>query len=100
VVDHIDHDPSNNRRNNLRTCTRSNNNCNRRIDRRNKSGITGVFWSNCKNKWIATIGYNHKRIYLGGFHDINDAITARKNAEEKYFGEYSYNNSIKEGDKI
>ena len=99
VVDHIDHNPSNNRRSNLRVCTKSNNSCNRRMDRRNKSGITGVFWSNSRNKWIASIGYDNKKISLGEFNYINDAIATRKKAEEKYFGEYSYDNSIKEGEE-
>ena len=35
-----------------------------------------------------------KRITLGYFNDFDDAVKARKNAEEKYFGEYSYDNSI------
>lgn len=34
-----------------------------------------------------------ENIYLGGFINKDDAIKARKEAEEKYFGEYSYDNS-------
>ena len=45
--------------------------------------------------WVAYISINYKQITLGYFHDFNDAVKARKQAEEKYFGEYSYDNSIK-----
>ncbi len=41
-----------------------------------------------------------KRITLGYFNDFDDAVKARKNAEEKYFGEYSYDNSIKTGGNL
>ena len=33
---------------------------------------------------------------IGLFDDKNDAIIARENAEEKYFGEYSYKNSMED----
>lgn len=46
-------------------------------------------------KWIAQIGYKGKKIYLGSFLKFDDAVKVRKEAEEKYFGEYSYDNSIK-----
>ena len=40
------------------------------------------------------ISKNNETIYLGRYFDKDDAIKARKEAEEKYFGEYSYDNSI------
>jgi len=48
----------------------------------NTSGYTGV--SKDKNKWIAYIGYQKKRIYLGRFDCIEDAVAARKEAEKIY----------------
>ena len=47
-------------------------------------------------QWRAEIKINIKTIYLGFFNNKDDAIAARKSAEEKYFGEYSYDNSMKE----
>ena len=51
----------------------------------NTSGYTGVRWSKKENKWVVDITKDKKRIYLGGFHDKQNAIIARKAAEEKYY---------------
>jgi hypothetical protein len=52
----------------------------------NKSGHIGVCWDKERNKWLASIGYNGKKIKIGRFVDKNDAINARLNAVNKYFG--------------
>ena len=62
--------------------------------RNNKSGATGVYWDKRRNNWYAQITYNKKTISLGAFTDFDEAVKARKKAEEKYFGEYSYDNSM------
>lgn len=49
----------------------------------NTSGYRGVCPS--KGKWRATIGHKGKQIYLGEYENIEDAIAARKEGEEKYF---------------
>ena len=51
----------------------------------NKSGHKGVYWAKQKGIWKAVIYVQKKCIYLGGYHDINDAIQAREDAERKYF---------------
>ena len=51
----------------------------------NKSGHKGVYWAKQKGIWKAVIYVQKKCIYLGGYHDINDAIQAREDAEQKYF---------------
>ena len=60
----------------------------------NTSGATGVSWHKNKGKWQAYLTINHKRIHLGYHVKFDDAVKVRKDAEEKYFGEYSYDNSI------
>lgn len=94
VIDHRDHNPSNNRRYNLRKATVAKNNYNHvnRID--NTSGCSGVTWDKRRGKWHASIGVNNKRKHLGYFNDKNNAIAKRKMAEEECFGEFSYDNSI------
>lgn len=102
-VDHIGgtntiHD---NRKRNLRVSNNSElsfetiNNMNKNKQSNNKSGQTGVIWHSRDNIWESYISINNKQIYLGRFEDFNDAVKARKEAEEKYFGEYSYDNSQK-----
>lgn len=97
VVDHIGGEKtrSDNRKQNLRICTISQNNMNRKMTNRNTSGVVGVVWDKNKKKWEAIIRINKKQIHLGLFDNFEDAVATRKQAEEKYFGEYSYDNSMK-----
>lgn len=55
------------------------------INANNTSGYKGVCWDKSKNKWISQIQVNKKNIRLGYFTNIEDAIKARKEAEEKYW---------------
>jgi hypothetical protein len=66
---------------------------NKRLLDSNISGVAGVRFEN--KKWVAYIKVNYKKIWLGAFDNFEDAVNARKVAEEKYFGEYSYDNSMK-----
>ena len=90
VVDHIDHDTLNNRKANMRVCTRSNNGSNQVVQKNNKTGVTGVHWDNKRELWIAQIMLDYKHIPLGSFVEFEDAVAARKSAEDKYFGEFAY----------
>jgi hypothetical protein len=96
VVDHINHNVRDNRKENLRIVEQIDNLKNL-TPRNNKSGVTGVYWDKRRNNWYSQITYNKKTISLGTFTDFDEAVKARKKAEEKYFGEYSYDNSMKEG---
>lgn len=93
IVDHIDGNKQNNIRSNLRIVNKSQNAMNSKKRYDNKSGVTGVVWNARKNKWVARIKYNYKDIHLGYFENIEDAKKARREAEDKYFGEYAYSNS-------
>ena len=97
-VDHINHRKNDNRKENLRLVTNSQNSMNRSIQSNNTSGVTGVSYYN--DGWNSEIHVNNEKIYLGKFNNIEDAIKARKDAETKYFGEYSYDNSIKQQESI
>lgn len=92
-VDHINHDTTDNRKKNLRIATRSQNMMNRGLQDNNTSGVTGVYWNKGRKKWEVQIGVNSKTIFLGHFTNFDDAVKARKEAENKYFGEFSYDNS-------
>lgn len=95
IIDHINHNTLDNRKINLRIVTSQQNSMNHKIFRNNSSGITGVRYSSLNNKWLARITYNYKDILLGEFDDFEDAVIARKNAEIKYYKEFSYENSMK-----
>ena len=59
----------------------------------NTSGFTGVSWNKQQQKWRSWITYKDNVINLGMFSNFEDAVKARKEAEKKYFGEWSYDNS-------
>ena len=84
-IDHINHDKLDNRKQNLRFATRSQNAMNTKS--------TGYYWHKRDKKWRPQIGINNRIIYLGYFDKEKDAIKARKEAEKKYFGEYAYQKS-------
>jgi len=54
----------------------------------NTTGHKGVTFSRARRKYVAQISIKGKRIYLGEYEKIEDAIEARKKGEEKYFQPY------------
>ena len=87
--DHMDRNELNNKKDNLRQCTRTENriNANRRID--NTSGFVGVSYHKADNKWWAKISVNKKEVLVGRYEDKEDAIVARLKAEKQYYGEFA-----------
>ena len=81
VVDHINHNPLDNRKCNLRLCTQQQNNWNRRVK--------GVHYNKVRNKWIAKININGQEKYLGQYDTEREAIIKRRMAEKLEFGEYA-----------
>jgi hypothetical protein len=82
-VDHINRDRLDNRWENLRSVSHSENNRNKRINRNNTSGKMGVVWHKRKQRWEARISDNHIRKCLGYFDSLDDAIAAREKAERE-----------------
>ena len=87
--DHIDRNPLNNRRYNLREATHQENSRNKNKYRNNTSGVTGVCYDKLIDKWRAYIVIDGKSILLGFFINKDDAIKERLEAEKKYFGEFA-----------
>lgn len=87
--DHVDRNPLNNRRSNLRLASTEENNRNRTLFQNNTSGITGVNFEPKRNGWRARLYVNSKRLELGVFKEKEDAIKARLVAEAKYYGEFA-----------
>lgn len=94
-VDHIAHNKYDNRKIMLRPATNAENARNQGIQSNNTSGVTGVSWHKKISRWIAYICIDGERLCLGSYQNKTDAINARKEAEDRYFGEFSYNNSMK-----
>lgn len=85
-IDHKNQLKNDNRLDNLRLVTRSENKHNQGLLRNNSSGHKGVYWRAQSQKWRAEIYVNGKHLFLGEFADKADAIAARKAAEQRFFG--------------
>lgn len=83
-VDHINHVRDDNRLVNLRFVTQGENLKNQSVSSKNTSGVTGVYFSKAKKKYIAQIKVNREAVYLGIFDTLEDAAEARRQADRKY----------------
>ncbi|MFA5300480.1 MAG: HNH endonuclease [Lutibacter sp.] len=93
-VDHRNHNGLDNRKCNLRVCTRSENMMNRYKSGTNISGFKGVSYSCVRKKWRARINVDGKEIYLGCFSSEVIASKVYNLAAKKYFKEFACLNKI------
>lgn len=70
---------------NCKWATQAEQNRNKRLDRRNKTGVAGVCWIKRYKKYQAKIGIDGKSYHLGYFGLLKQAIIARKRGEKKYW---------------
>lgn len=70
------------------------------VRRNNTSGVPGVDWRPSKGMWRASICFKGKRYYLGSYRVFEDAVRARKRAEEELHGDFlkDFSNSGKQAD--
>lgn len=80
-IDHINGDKADNRFDNLRLVTHSENMRNQRIRSDNSSGVVGVSWDKHHDKWVAFINVDLKQTRIGSYSNLEDAVAARKAAE-------------------
>lgn len=90
-VDHINGVKTDNRVENLRAVTSSQNKMNVKIRKDNTHGEKGICFHNGRNKpWQAVIQFNCMKKSLGYYHTLDECKAARRAAEDKYFGEYAH----------
>ena len=100
VIDHINGDTLDNRKENLRICTRAENNCNMHRYKSRKKAVRhslfkGVYWDNHSNKWQAQIRVNKRTITIGRFESEQEAAWAYDFMALYYFGEFARPNFVK-----
>jgi hypothetical protein len=88
-VDHIDGDKTNNRIENLRTCTHSQNGQNKPAQSNNKSGVKNVVWSEPRKKWVVYLTVDGKNRNFGGFEDLELAALMASEVRDKYHGAFA-----------
>jgi hypothetical protein len=101
LVDHRNGNSLDNRRDNLRLATLSQNACNVRI---NKAGCSsryrGVRWSKVGKRWEAQLGFKRKSIFLGHFDSEEEAARVYDEAAKKYHGEFARLNFSESADSV
>lgn len=90
--DHIHHLTLDNRESELRNVTRSQNSMNQRIRNDNSSGVAGVHIRKGRGKYAAYLDFEGKRVLYKEFKTLEEAISARREAEKRYFGEFANTN--------
>jgi hypothetical protein len=93
-VDHANRNGLDNRRENLRSCSRQQNSFNMGSKGVKTSKLKGVCFDKQTNKWKSTITLNKKQIWLGRFTDEIDAARAYDKAAKQYHGEFAYLNNV------
>jgi hypothetical protein len=93
-VDHINNVRDDNRILNLREATSFENQCNRKPQVGCSSKYKGVSYKKQDCKWQAQIQINYKNIYLGLYHNEEEAALAYNKAALEHFGEYAKINDV------
>ena len=93
-VDHKDGDKTNNRIENLRQATKSQNEANTTKRSTNTSGYKGVYWLKNAGKWRAKIDFNKQQIHIGLFDSKVEAAIAYNKKATELFGEYASLNEL------
>jgi len=91
IVDHIDGNRLNNRIENLRAATMSQNLHNAKLSKANKSGIKGVSWEKDRNTWKVQIGVNGTTKRIGGIKSLELAELVAQELRQIHHGEYAHN---------
>lgn len=95
-IDHKNHNGLDNRRGNLRACSRSMNMANQSLCKNSSSGCKGVHYhkDGRLNPWQAYIKIRQVRKNLGYFSNKDQAALAYNEAAQKYFGEFALLNKV------
>lgn len=100
VVDHINGNPSDCRKSNLRIASQRQNSYNTRLGKNNRTGYKGVSWDKNRKKYAACICVNGKTKHLGRYETKGEAADAYDRSASFYFGEFALlNKNIKGRDR-
>lgn len=88
-IDHKDGNPANNRWDNLREATDSQNLANSKLAKNNTSGAKGVWLEKATGRWNSYITVRGKRIYLGTYDTVAEAGAAYEASARLHFGEFA-----------
>jgi hypothetical protein len=84
IIDHKNMDSLDDRVENLREATASQNVRNAKLAKNNTSGHRGVYWNSTIKKWHVLISFS-----MGSYDNLEDAVAARAEGVKKYYGEFT-----------
>lgn len=99
-VDHIDGDGLNNRKDNLRLATQSQNGKNKRVKKSNSTGFKGVGYNEKKDLYVTRIGVNGTLVYGGRTKNKYAAAVKYNELALQFFGEFACLNELTEEELI
>lgn len=89
MLDHIDGNQLNNRIENLRAVTNSQNQRNQKLRKDSTSGIKGVSWINAHKRWAGQVWHEGKLYRAGYFEDKDECAAAVRELRESLHGEFA-----------
>jgi hypothetical protein len=94
MIDHIDGDGLNNCKSNLRFCTASQNQANRKLSKNSKTGMKGVIYNKQTKLYVVHICKDRKHYMLGVFEDKIEAARAYDIKALELYGEFARTNKM------
>lgn len=88
-LDHINGNPHDNRIENLRPATISENYANKSLYKTSKSGVKGVYWHTQTNQWLGYVQFQKRRVYVGAFATLELAKECIELVREMMHGEFA-----------
>ena len=88
-TDHLNGKKLDNRRVNLRICSKSHNYQRKVLQKNNTSGFRGVSWFKPTKQWVSIIGHKGKNICIGYYDNVNLAAKSYNRMAKKLYGKYA-----------
>lgn len=89
MVDHIDGNPANNRAENLRAATPSQNLRNAKRPKDNTSGVKNVHWDRRRQRWWVRLRIDGRGVFFGYYDTLEEAAVAAEQARRDSYGEFA-----------
>lgn len=89
LTDHEDTNKLNNQRSNLRYCNRAENTRNGPARVNNTSGHKGIYWHKRDKAWRVQLTVDYKKIFIGNYQNIEEAVRSRDTAYSKHHGKFA-----------